>query len=251
MLGTQAPGPFMLISCPNLVKSYRVHVADFPCQAGSRSDPVPLDPATHDHGKWCADVIHGLGLQDTPLLHVGVSLGGGVLIDLARVEPKLIHAAVLVVPACVHPHCDTLVGAMYFLITFLWPMLAYRRFPFWWTRRQLFSKLFLDPDSDDDFTKQMELAFIHLAWYPPRPYKIYKEDFIISGYSAPTLVVTAKNDVFGDGETTAQRALEEFDNCQVLVVDDAHILNESNALIAHEKIVDFFAGQGFQPAKKP
>ena len=243
----------MLMSCPNLVKSYRVHVADLPCQGGSRSDPAPLNPNTHDHGRWCADVIHGLKLQDTPLLHVGVSLGGGILIDLARVEPKLIHAAVFVVPACIHPHCDTPVGAMYALATFLWPMMAYRSFPCWWTRQLLFSKLFLDPDQDreSDFVKQMELAFMHLAWYPPRPHKLYKEDLIISEYSAPTLVITARNDVFGDGVTTAQRALEEFDNCQVLVVDDAHILNKSNSLIAHKKIVEFFAQHGFQPAKKP
>lgn len=50
-----------------------------------------LDPATHAHGRWCWEVVKGLGLLDAggegaasvrPPLHVGISLGGAMLLDL-------------------------------------------------------------------------------------------------------------------------------------------------------------------------
>lgn len=57
-----------------------------------------LDPATHGHGRWCVEVMQGLGLlgrndagsgargapPPRPLPHVGMSLGGAVLLDLVR-----------------------------------------------------------------------------------------------------------------------------------------------------------------------
>ena len=54
--------------------------------AGSRSDPALLDPATHAYGRWAAEVVLGLGLLrgTWPPVHVGVSLGALVLLDLVR-----------------------------------------------------------------------------------------------------------------------------------------------------------------------
>lgn len=103
--GTAAPGPFMLSSMVQLAERFRVYVPDIPCQAGSRSEPAVLDPAAHGHGRWCAEVVQGLGLLRPgapPPLHVGVSLGGAVLLDLAVVRPEAVRAAALVVPGCLH-----------------------------------------------------------------------------------------------------------------------------------------------------
>lgn len=65
-----------------------------------------LDQATHDHGRWCAEVLEALELLHAgkpPPLHVGMSVGGAMLMDLALVRPEAIGAAALVVPGCLHP----------------------------------------------------------------------------------------------------------------------------------------------------
>ena len=44
-----------------------------------------LDPASHGYGRWCLEVLRGLGLlPGPPLMHVGISLGGSMLLDLVR-----------------------------------------------------------------------------------------------------------------------------------------------------------------------
>lgn len=104
--GTASPGPFMLSAMAPLAQRFRLFVPDLPCQAGSRSDPAVLDPATHGHGRWCAEVVQALGLLRggaPPPLHVGVSLGGAVLLDLAVVRPEAVRAAALVAPGSLHP----------------------------------------------------------------------------------------------------------------------------------------------------
>lgn len=118
-----------------------------------------LDQATHDHGRWCAEVVEALGLlgdggedgsgsdqsggaagSDTAAvaeeepggaapdaaaagaeaaagaaapaaqpprpaapLHVGVSVGGAMLLDMALVRPEAIAGAALLAPGCLHP----------------------------------------------------------------------------------------------------------------------------------------------------
>jgi pimeloyl-ACP methyl ester carboxylesterase len=68
-----------------------------------------LDIKQHENGKWCLEVLQGLGLvpragikadsgsaPQAPL-HIGVSFGGAVLLDLAVVAPEAIRGAALVV----------------------------------------------------------------------------------------------------------------------------------------------------------
>lgn len=54
---------------------------------------VPRDPAEQEPAR---------GAQPAPW-HVGISLGGCVLLDLAVVKPEAIGGAVLVVPGSLHP----------------------------------------------------------------------------------------------------------------------------------------------------
>ena len=105
--------------------------------AGSRSDPVNLDPYAHGHSRWAAEVLAALGLAGAPSsaaaateeaapldassgtgagssssgatptgrppLQMGVSLGGAVLLDVMATHPEMVGGAVLVVPGSLHP----------------------------------------------------------------------------------------------------------------------------------------------------
>lgn len=83
-------------------------LASPPPAAGSHTDPAVLDTATHGHGRWCVEVMNGLGLlgggsaaaggdggrgASVAPLHVGISLGGAVLLDLVRPPGRPGHAA--------------------------------------------------------------------------------------------------------------------------------------------------------------
>lgn len=91
--------------------------------AGSRSADAELAASTHEHGKWALEVLRALRLvpeealpasrgsssgqasltQQKPPLHIGLSFGGAVVMDLAVVASGAIRGAALVVPAGLMP----------------------------------------------------------------------------------------------------------------------------------------------------
>jgi hypothetical protein len=268
--GTAAPGPFMLSLFSSLVPKYRLYVADVPCQAGSRSEPARFDPEKNELGQWSVEVIKGCleGLENPaskgdesinnivtntnkrsrPILHSGISFGGGVIIDLARVNPSLISAAVLIVPSSLHPDCST--HHYFFEVTrkvFL-PMIAYRWLPCGITKHRVFSSMFDEPNLSHPAMKQQELAFKHILWFP-RPAKHVESKSELEKYTAPTLLITAENDVFGGGEATARKAREVFENCEDLVVEELkhtkHVPSADKMNKIMFDIEQFFAKRGF------
>lgn len=88
-----------------LRQRHRIYAPDMPCHGG-RSAALVLDPASHEVGRWCVEVMGALGLLregQAPPLHVGVSMGGSSILDLAAVAPETIRGAALVVPGSLHP----------------------------------------------------------------------------------------------------------------------------------------------------
>lgn len=112
------------------------HPCSCPClppargAAGSRTDPIELDSSAHGHAHWAAEVLAALALAGTPAaaagapaeagggeaasasgagskarppLHMGVSLGGALLLDLMATRPETVGGAVLVVPGSLNP----------------------------------------------------------------------------------------------------------------------------------------------------
>jgi pimeloyl-ACP methyl ester carboxylesterase len=90
--------------------------APSPAAAGSRTQDADLSAEGHEHGRWCVEVMRGLGLvppasaaagkgvvAPPPPLHVGVSFGAAVLLDLANVAPEAIRSAALLVPGGLAP----------------------------------------------------------------------------------------------------------------------------------------------------
>jgi pimeloyl-ACP methyl ester carboxylesterase len=249
----------MLSLFSSLVPKYRVYAADVPCQAGSRSEPARFDPEKNELGHWSAQVITGcLGVSEaeesTPVLHAGISFGGGVIIDLARVRPDLISAAALIVPSSLHPDCSS--TNYFFEVTrkvFL-PMMAYRWLPCRLTKHRVFSSMFDEPDVNFDHPamKQQELAFRYILWFP-RPAKHVESKTELEKYTAPTLLVTAEQDVFGGGEATAKRAREVLKKCDELVVEELkgtkHVPSAEKMNAIMRLIEGFFAKHGF-PGEK-
>ena len=187
------------------------------------------------------------GATSQPLLHAGISFGGGVIIDLARVHPSLISAAVLIVPSSLHPDCSTY--GYFFEVTrkvFL-PMMAYRWLPCSLTKHKVFSSMFDEPELEHPAMKQQELAFKNILWFP-RPAKHVEDKKELERYTAPTLLFTAEHDVFGGGTATAKRAREVFEHCELLVEelkDTKHVPSTEKMNRIMEHIEQFFTERGF------
>jgi pimeloyl-ACP methyl ester carboxylesterase len=267
--GTAAPGPFMLSLFSSFVLKYRVYVADVPCQAGSRSEQARFDPDKNELGQWSAQVVTAClekfesdnkpstvnsGSAQTseffkrPILHAGISFGGGVIIDLARVKPSLISAAALIVPSSLYPDCTTY--GYFFEVTrkVFFPMMAYRWLPCRFTKSRVFGSMVDEPDLSHPAMKQQELAFKNILWFP-RPARHVESKKELEKYTAPTLVITAEQDVFGGGKKTASRAREMFENCDELVVEELKGTKHVPSAAKMHKIMclieQFFAERGF------
>jgi len=266
---TAAPGPFMLSLFSSFVPRYRVYVADVPCQAGSRSEQARFDPDKCELGQWSAEVVTAcLGELETdnnlntvksgsvietdqisrPILHAGISFGGGVIIDLARVEPSLISAAALIVPSSLHPDCAT--SGYFFEVAkkvFL-PMMVYRWLPCRLTKNRVFGPMFDEPNLSHPAMKQQELAFKNILWFP-RPAKHVQSKKELEKYTAPTLLITAEQDVFGGGEQTASWARKMFLSCDELVVEEMkgtkHVPSAAKMHKIMSSVEQFFVKRGF------
>jgi hypothetical protein len=98
-------------------------------------------------------------------------------------------------------------------------------------------------NSDNPCIYQQELAFQHVRWYPLPPRKVEKKE--LEEYHAPTLVISATRDVFGGGEATASRALEVFHDCEVEVMDSAHVCSTEQMQECQRRIIEFFSNHGY------
>lgn len=83
--------------------------------------------------------------------------------------------------------------------------------------------LFDEPDVQHFSMVQQELAYQNIVWFPP-PAAVAESKEEFKDYNAPTLVITATNDVFFEGEGTAARARELFgEDTEILIVEGKHV----------------------------
>lgn len=207
--GMSTPAPIALggsglSDCLVGIKRFRIYVPDLPYQ-GSRSEDVELDPAKHEQGKWCLEVLRGLGLVPPagaeggkgkrgafppPPLHLGASYGASVIADLAVVAPEAIRGAALLVPAGLMP------GATWpVLFRLVLPSVLYRLLPC-----PLTAWLALVSMCDEPVPADLEMVLLswrHVVRYPQMPggsTGFPAEQ--LSRLSAPTIIVAAENDIF-------------------------------------------------------
>jgi pimeloyl-ACP methyl ester carboxylesterase len=183
-----------------LSKDYRLYAPD-PIGQPGRSAQTRVPPGDHNYGKWMKDVLDALGLERLPF--IGVSFGGGILLDTAASAPERISRAALMAPAGL-----TRVPFFSTAIKFFIPCLLYRYFP---SRERLIGTVQPLAGIMDDYALQVfdaTLRHVKLNFAPPGPF--HKET--LAGFKAPTLLLLAKSDIFIPVAPALRRAKELLPN---------------------------------------
>ena len=193
--GGNFPNPATLHWFVPLMARFRVYAPDLPGAPGY-SAPHHLDSRKGALHGWSRDVLDALGLVRVP--HLGVSFGGGIILELASVAPERIARMALIAPA------GLLKPAMWPLIAQLVvPMLRYRLRP---TRANLaaaVAPLHSDPPSELMLDTHAAV-FRHLRLAHRMPGQI--ADGALAGFNRPALVVGAERDPLFPGKVLLARA---------------------------------------------
>lgn len=208
-----------------LTRDYRLYAPD-PIGQPGRSAQTRMPPGDHNYGKWMVDVLNGLGLE--PLPFIGVSFGGGILLDTAAYAPERISRAALIAPAGLIrvPFLGT-------AINFFIPCLLYRYFP---SRGRLIGTVQPLAGEPDDYSLQVfdaTLRHLKLNVTPPGPF----DKITLAGFTAPTLVLLAKSDIFIPVGPARRRAKELLSRLvAVEVFEGPHIPPKSTWQASAERI---------------
>jgi len=229
LTGISTGAPRLLEWLRPLSRDYRLYAPD-PIGLPGRSVETPLPPQDHNYGKWMVDVLDGLGLERLPF--IGVSFGGGILLDTAAYAPERISRAALMVPAGL-----TRVPFFHAAVKFFLPCLLYRYFP---SRKRLLDTVQPLMGQPDDYALQVfdaTLRHVKLTLAPPGPFA--KE--LLAGFKVPTLLFLAKADIFIPVEPALRRARELLPGLTAVeVFEGPHIPSESTWRDRAERIRVFF-----------
>ncbi|KAI8463745.1 MAG: Alpha/Beta hydrolase protein [Monoraphidium minutum] len=244
--GKGFPGPhFLQLFAAMADAGYRLYAPDEPCDAGSRSAPIPVDPANHGWGRWAAGVLDALGLPapgGPPPVHVGMSFGGAVTLDLAAVSPAAIAAAALVVPISLDPAYDTPKYGLWLVFRLVLPILLHNILPCDTTRRWALAPIMTDPS---DVPRQVLLVWKHLRYNQAPPPTFAAAP--LPGFAAPTLALLAADDVFGNSDVVGARLAEIAPGCDVRVLPMKHAPSRALMDGCVADIMEWLAAQGLGP----
>jgi pimeloyl-ACP methyl ester carboxylesterase len=196
LTGISTGAPRILEWFHSLARDYRLYAPD-PIGQPGRSAQTRVPPGDHNYGKWMVDVLNGLGLERLPF--IGVSFGGGILLDTASYAPERISRAVLIAPAGL-----TRVPFLGPAFKLFIPCLLYRYFP---SRKRLLGTVRPLVGQADDYSLQVfdaTLRHVKLNMSPPGPF----DKAALAGFKAPTLLFLAKSDIFIPVEPARRRAKE-------------------------------------------
>ena len=193
--GGNFPNPATLHWFAPLMARFRVYAPDLPGAPGY-SAPHHLDSRKGELQEWARDVIDALGLERVP--HLGVSFGGGIILELASVALERIARMALIAPAgLIKPPILPLIAQLAV------PMLRYRLRP---TRANLtaaVAPLHSDPPSDLMLdTHAAVFRHLRLAHRMPGPIA----DGALDDCQSPALIVGAEHDPLFPGEALLARA---------------------------------------------
>jgi pimeloyl-ACP methyl ester carboxylesterase len=228
LTGISTGAPRILEWFHPLARDYRLYAPDFIGQPG-RSAQVRVPPGDHNYGKWMVDVLNGLGLPQLPF--IGVSFGGGILLDTASYAPERISRAALMAPAGLTP-----VPFFGTAIKFFIPCLLYRFFP---SRKRLIGTVRPLTGRTDDYSLQVfDATFRHIKLNvaPPGPF----DKMTLAGFKAPALLLLAKSDIFIPVEPARRRARELLPSLTAVeVFEGPHIPPKSTWQSNAERIRTF------------
>lgn len=202
--------PATLIWFGGLMSRFRVYAPDLPGGPGY-SKPRHLDGRKGEFCAWAQDVLDALDLAAVP--HAGVSMGGGIILELAAKAPERIERMALIVPAGINrPAMLPLLGQLAL------PMLRFQLNP---SRANLIASttpLHTDPVSELTL-ETYQAVFQHLRLTRRMPGPI--PDGALTDCQCPALVIGAEKDPLFPGERLLARA------SQLLPHADTRLLPES------------------------
>jgi pimeloyl-ACP methyl ester carboxylesterase len=225
LTGISTGAPRILEWFHPLTRDYRLYAPD-PIGQPGRSAQTRVPPGDRNYGKWMVDVLDCLGLESLPF--IGVSFGGGIVLDTAAYAPERISRAALMAPAGL-----TRVPFLGTAIKFFIPCLLYRCFP---SRERLLGTLQPLAGDPDDYSLQVfdaTLRHLKLNLAPPGPF----DKISLAGFKAPTLLLLAKSDIFIPMEPARRRAQELLPRLTAVeVFDGVHIPPQSTWQANAERI---------------
>lgn len=208
-----------------LAKEYRLYAPD-PIGQPGLSAQIRMPSRDYNYGKWMVDVLDGLGLEQLPF--IGVSFGGGVLLDTAAFAPERISRAALVVPAGI-----TRVPLLQKVIKLFLPCLLYRFFP---SRNRLIRAVQPLSAEIDDYSLQVfdaTIRHLKLNLVPPGPF----DQESLARFTAPTILFLARSDILIPLEAAQRRARKLISNLVALeILEGPHIPSKINRLLNAERI---------------
>ncbi len=234
--GGNFPNPATLHWFAPLMARFRVFAPDLPGAPGY-SAPYHLNGRKGELHGWARGVLDALDLARVP--HLGVSFGGGIMLELASVAPERIDRMALIAPA------GLLKPAMWPLIAQLAvPMLRYRLHP---TRVNLTAAVApLHSDQPSELMLDTHAAVfrhLRLAHRMPGP----MADGALVGFNRPALVVGAERDPLFPGEALLARAQQLLPQAETRMLPGSRHFPSAHDLEEIARWLDDFLSGSPQP----
>jgi pimeloyl-ACP methyl ester carboxylesterase len=170
-----------------------------------------LSPRDGSYGRWVVDLLDGLGLEAPAM--IGPSYGGGIVLRTAAYAPERIGAAALVVPSGLATG-----SALRMLREIVLPALLYRLRP---SRNRLLravQPMFTEPAAtlDADLLALIDAVFRSVRLERSFPRNATAAE--LAGFTAPTLLIAAEDDLFFPPEAVVPAARSVIPNLEGTLV---------------------------------
>ena len=234
--GGNFPNPATLHWFAPLMDRFRVFAPDLPGAPGY-SAPHHLNGSKGELHGWARDVLDALDLDRVP--HLGVSFGGGIILELASVAPERVERMALIAPAgLLKPSIWPLIAQLAV------PMLCFRLRP---TRANLIAAvapLHSDPPSELMLDTHVAVfRHLRLAHRMPGP----MADGALAGFNRPALVVGAERDPLFPGEALLARARHVLPQVETRLLPGSRHFPSAQDLDAIADWLDDFLSGSPQP----
>lgn len=233
--GVHFGAPFMADFARPFLSRFRLILPDTVGQPG-RSAPLQPEPRDNNYARWAAQVLDGLGLDRVPV--VGTSFGGAIALDLASYAPRRISRAVLIVPGGLLRAGP--VSYIPLLTKLLVPWHTYRLFPGLRSIEETVRPLAAEMDAQGYAFFDAILRHVHWLIPPPGPFSKAQ----LAGFTAPTAIYAARDDIFFPGEQLIADARAVLVNLrQVEIYPSSHYPTASMAQAIMPRALAFL-GEG-------
>ncbi len=201
--GAMASSAHALVELAPLLQQFRVYAVDVIGQSVKSAD-ARLSVKNDDYGHWLAEVMDALSLPQA--LVVGVSWGGFVAIRLAAIAPQRITRLALLVPA------GMVTGPLWAgFVQLGFPMTMYVLSPSARRLEKFVAKLLTT--NDDDWAAFLGDSFLSYDLGGMSVPRLATPEEL-AGFTAPTLVIGADQDVSFPGAKLLARAPQLFRSLQ-------------------------------------